>query len=93
MTTEKFESSNTPTERVDKGQLQTNFSQPEDQLLAAAVGVLSSHSNMQNNTISITQSLIRDESGNIDDVSKREMDDLKLNNGNIEANGSEKKTA
>lgn len=73
--------------------MQTNFSQPEDQLLAAAVGVLSSHSNVKNNTISITQSLIHDESANIHDVSKKELDDLKLNNGNIEANGNEKKSA
>ncbi|TMW46790.1 hypothetical protein DOY81_008130, partial [Sarcophaga bullata] len=92
ITTEKFESNNITTERVDKGELQTKSSQPEDQLLATAVGVLSSHSNVKNNTISITQSLIQDECGNADDVSKSELDNLKLNNGNIEAIGSEKKS-
>ena len=76
MTTEKFESSNTPTEFANKGELQTKFSQPEDKVLAAAVEVFSSQSNVKNNTMSTTQSLIHDESGNIHDASQTELDDL-----------------
>lgn len=79
MPTKKYES-------VSEDKFHTKLSQPEDHLMADALGALSTESNVKNDTISITQSLINDESGN-----KSEFNDLKMSDDNIEANGSKTK--
>ncbi|XP_065370711.1 ankyrin-3 [Calliphora vicina] len=81
MTVEKFESEPMEVSTLNDSQLM--FSQPEDQLLAATVDALKTG----NNVISITQSLLSEETGNgINNEHEHEHDDSKLNNGDIARN-------